>query len=271
MKTHTQDYIDQEETRQRKPTELYHIWREGGQHWRYTSFSSPLTYGGEEFTPAVVARGSVRYNTEFEVSTLDITFGYLQDPVLEYIAQNPVELLWIEVLRFFEDVAPEEVSVIFVGQIKNVSFQGNVGQVRCVGFEHYLAQRIPKYRFQLGCNNDLFDSYCGIAKASWKTTTSVTTDADAVVLTSSAFGAFDNGYFTRGYVHWGDFYRMIVDHTGDVITLRFRMPGFASGQTIDAYTGCDRQLITCKDKFSNILNFFGHPWIPFDNPAHWTP
>ena len=40
MKTQTDDYIAEEEAKKRKPIELYHIWREGGEHWRYTSFCS---------------------------------------------------------------------------------------------------------------------------------------------------------------------------------------------------------------------------------------
>ena len=276
MKTHTQDYIDQEESRKREPMELFHIWREGGVHWRYTSFSSPLSYGGNTFTPDVIQRGSVKYDSQFDVTSLDITFGYLTNPAIEYIAQNPVELLWVEVLRFFEDVAPEEVSVIFVGQIKNVSFKGDSAIARCVGFEHYLHQRIPKYRFQVGCNNDLFDTFCatdgGPTKTAYKLTTTITAvDSKGVVLTSTDFGLQDDGYYTRGYIQWGEYFRMIVDHTGNNITIRFSLPGFATGQSIDAYAGCDRQLITCRDKFNNILNFFGHPWIPTDNPATWLP
>lgn len=271
MKTQTQNYIDQEEARKRKPIELYHIWRDGGEHWRYTSHSSVVNYGGNDFDPAVIRRGTVNYDAQFEITKLRITVGYLEDPVIEFIAQNPVEILWVEVLRFFEDVSPEEVSVIFVGQIKNVAFQGNTGEVDCVGFEHYLKQRIPKFRFQIGCNNDLYDSFCGIDKSSWKTTTTVTIDSEGVVLTSSDFGLQEDGYFTRGYVQWGDYYRMIVDHTGNNITIRFTMPGFASGQSVDAYAGCDKQLATCHDKFDNVLEFFGHPWIPLDNPATWIP
>ena len=277
MKTHTQDYIDQEEARKRLPNELFHIWREvGDTHWRYTSLDSPVTYGGNQFDPAVINRGSVKYDSQFDVSTLDVTFGYLTDPAIEYIAQNPVERLWIEVLRFFDDVSPDEVSVIFVGQIKNVSFQGNSAVARCVGFEHYLKQRIPKYRFQIGCNNDLFDTFCstdgGPVAADYKTTTTITAiDADGVVLTSSDFGLQSDGYYTRGYIKWGYYYRMIVDHTGNNITIRFTIPTLTTGQSIDAYAGCDRQLATCRSKFNNIDNFFGHPWIPLDNPATWIP
>jgi len=276
MKTASEAYTTEETQKKRKPTELYHLWREGGEHWRYTSADFSITYGGNAFAPATVTRGSVRYDTEFEVSTLRCTFGYVDDPVLEYIAQNPVEVIWIEVLKWYEDVTPEEASVIFIGQVKNVAFEGNKATVTCVGFEHYLQQRIPKYRFQLGCNNDLFDDFCssngGPQKEYWSVNATVTTvDTDGVVLNSSTFGEMEDGYFTRGYITWGDYHRMIVDHSGTAITLRFSMPGFTVGQSVDAYAGCDRQLGTCVERFDNMLNFFGHPWIPMDNPANWTP
>lgn len=269
MKEQTADYTAQETTKKRKPIELYHLWRDGGQHWRYTSADSIISYGGNDFTPATLTRGPVKYDSEFEVTSLRCTFGYVEDPAIEYIAQNPVELIWIEVMKYYEDVVPEEVSVIFIGQVKSVTFQGNDANVLSVGFEHYLKKRIPKYRFQVGCNNDLYDSFCGIAKASWLTTTNVTVDSEGTTLTSSDFGLQDDGYYTRGYVQWGDYKRMIVDHSGDDITIRFSMPGLTSGESIDAYAGCDRQLKTCVEKFDNLLNFFGHPFIPIDNPAQW--
>lgn len=277
MKTTSDSYASEETQKKRKPTELYHLWREGtylygDEHWRYTSADFPITYGGNVFSPATVSRGAARYDTQFEVSTLRCTFGYVEDPVLEYIAQNPVELIWIEILKWYEDVTPEEASVIFVGQIKNVSFEGNKASLTCVGFEHYLQQRIPKYRCQIGCNNDLFDDFCGLSRTVWGTYTEITTvDTDGVVLSSANFGTYENGWFTRGFVKWGDHYRMIVDHSETAITIRFNMPGFTAGESIQAYAGCDKQLHTCVEKFDNMLNFFGHPWIPIDNPAQWIP
>lgn len=271
MKDHTNEYIREEQQKKRKPTELYHLWRDGGEHWRYTSADFTITYDSNDYEPAYIGRGSAKYDSEFEVSTMRVNMGYVEDPVLEYIAQNPVELVWVQILRWYA-ATPTEPSVVFIGQVKNVAFEGNEAALTCVGFEHYLQQRIPKYRFQTGCNNDLFDSFCEVVKTGYATNTTVTAvDSAGVVLTSTDFGLQDNGYFTRGYIKWGDYYRMIVHHEGDNITIRFNMPDFAAGQTVDAYAGCDRQLTTCVEKFNNKDNFFGHPWIPLDNPSQWIP
>jgi hypothetical protein len=32
------------------------------------------------------------------------------------------------------------------------------------------------------------------------------------------------------------------------------------------YAGCDHLLATCRDRFSNVANFGGFPWIPQKNP-----
>jgi len=277
MKEHTEDYISEEITKKRKPIELYHLWREGGQHWRYTSYDKDIVYGGNTFTPTVVARGSVRYDAQLEVTTLRVAFGYVYDPVIMYIAQNPVEVVWIDIQKYYEDVSPPETSVIFIGQIKTVSFEGNEAQATCVGFEHYLNQKIPKYRYQTGCNNDLFDSFCLVDPDDYLLSTTITAvDTAGVILTSSDFALQDDGYYTRGHVQWGDYRRMIVHHEGSDITIRFKIPDFTSGQAVDAWPGCDRQLLTCYEKFNNVdgqgrLRFFGHPWIPLDNPAKWVP
>jgi uncharacterized phage protein (TIGR02218 family) len=274
MKNHTSGYIAIEEGQKKKPIELYHFWRDGGTNWYYTSHNAPIIYDTHTYTPATITRGTAKYDTQFEVSKLTIQFTYISDPVVEYISQNPVELIWVEIRRYFADL-PTETSVVFIGQIKTVSFDGNVAGVQCVGFEHWLNTRIPRYRWQVSCNNDLFDARCsyggGPTAAAYQINPTITTvEDDGTSLTSTTFSAQANGYYTRGYIKWGDYHRMIVDHTGSVIKIRFSMPGFTAGQSIYAYPGCDKLIGTCIDKFSNQLNFFGHPYIPLDNPSTWA-
>lgn len=294
MKDHTDDYIAEEETSTRKPIELYHIWRgeasvSGEQilveHWRYTSYSEPIHYKGNWYYPATIQRGTVTYDSQFEVTTLDINVAYLVDPVMKYIATNPVDMIWVQVMKYYEDVIPEEASVVFVGQIKTVSFQGTAATISCVGFEHFLTQRIPKYRYQISCNNDLFDDLCTLEKDDYEETATVTIlDSAGVVINATEFGDEDENYYTRGFIRWRDaytnpdtgykrdHYRMIVKHIGQQASIRYKFNDFFKvGETIYIYAGCDKQIATCRSKFSNIVNFFGHPWIPTDNPATWIP
>lgn len=267
MKDVTQDYIDKEEATQRKPVELYHFWRDGGEHWRHTDGDIPVTFEASVYSPATLSRSSVKYNAQLEVSTLQINAAYVEDPVLEFIATNPVEILWVSVMKLHRDQTPLEASVIFIGQIKNVSFKGVSASINCVGFEHFLRQIIPTWRYQLNCNHSVFDNKCGLAEADYKTTTVITLDSTGTELTSADFDTLADGYFTGGKVVFGVEARTIINHVGSVITLMYKFKALADSDSIDAYPGCDGRVETCRDKFGNVVNFLGFPFIPTENPA----
>ena len=271
MKDVTDTYIAKEEAAKKKPVELYHIWRDGGEHWRYTSGDTPVVYDGYTYSPAVLERGSVTHDSEMGVTTLSIQTAVVEDPVLEFIAVNPVEILWISVMRLHRDQDPLEASVVFVGQVKNVSFKGTAAAVECVGFEHFLKMPVPLLRYQPTCNWKLFDSRCGKSKAEYKVTAVVTLDDTGTILSSATFGAESSGYFTGGLVEFGDTYRTIVASSDDTITIAFPFPDLEDGNTVDAYPGCAGRVSTCKDKYDNLLNFLGFPFIPVENPAIRTP
>lgn len=61
--------------------------------------------------------------------------------------------------------------------------------------------------------------------------------------------------------------REVKDHTVSgadaVLTLQEPFPyAFVNGDGLVLEAGCDRQKATCKDKFSNLVNFRGEPYIP---------
>jgi len=267
MKSASIAYIAKEEAIQRKPVELYHLWNDNGDHWRYTSGDVSVDFDGETYLPATISRGSIRFTAQIDLTSLVIKFGYLDDPALEYIAINPIEGIWIEVSKLHRDMDPLEAVILFSGQLKTVSFKGPVASATCIGFEHFLKKIIPIWRYQVNCNHFLFDENCSLTKASYITSTTISLDATGLILTSSDFALQADGFFIRGEVIFGQESRTIVDHVGDVITLNYRMVTLIDGSAITAYPGCDGRIETCRDKFDNINNFLGFPFIPVDNPA----
>lgn len=184
----TPEYLALEEAKVRKPKELYHFWRaDGGGHWRYTSSDTAILFGGELFLPGTIKRTVVKYDAELSVTTMRISGGAIEEPVLEFIAINPIEIYWIMVMKLHEGLVPEEASVVFVGQIKGVSFKGVQADVECVGFEHFLKMPIPKERYQVTCNWQVFDSKCTLNKDDFKATAVITLDVTKTILTSDAF------------------------------------------------------------------------------------
>lgn len=268
MKTVSDDYIAKEEDSERKPVDLYKIWRQDeSQYWYYTSGDAPITYSGVEYTPATLERSGISYDQKLEVTTMDIQAAYIDTPVIEYIVQNPIKGIWVSVQRVFRDQDPVETSVIFIGQIKKVSFQGAAAKIQCVGFEHFLQMSVPTWRYQITCNLKLYDDKCKIVKNNYKTVTSGTLDATGFVFTSAAFALEDDGYFTGGVIEFGNDARTITAHTGANITLIYKMTELEDNSTVAVYPGCDLRIETCRDNYDNVINFMGTPFIPVDNPA----
>ena len=283
MKEPSETYIGKEEAAVRKPLELYKIWS-GTTDWHYTNGDVAVDFNdGTEalpdihtYAPATISRGSMEQNSALDVTTMKVSFSGISDPVVQYIAQNPIDIIWIEISRLFRDQSPLEKSVIFIGQIKTVSFKGVSAEAECVGFEHFLKMQVPRWRYQITCNHHVFDAGCALTGAITELAPApvpaiVTLDATETILTSATFGDYATGYFTGGLAAFGSERRTIVAHSGDTVTLNFKMIGLEDDDSVDVYPGCDGRIETCRDKFGNIYQFLGFPFIPEENPTTRIP
>ena len=90
-------------------------------------------------------------------------------------------------------------------------------------------------------------------------------------LTAAGFGQPD-GWFTGGRLSWtsganagtsGEVRGHRMAAAGAVFDLWQRAPRtIAAGDTFAVSAGCDKRLTSCREKFSNILNFRGFPHMP---------
>lgn len=285
MKDASTEYQNKEEAVVRKPLELYKLWC-GIHHWHYTNGDVPIVLEDDSlesgqstgdstglvtYQPATISRGAVQYDTTMDVNTIKITFASVTDPTVQFIAMNPVAIVWIEISRVFQDQDPIEKSVLFIGQLKRGTIKGNSMEIEAVSFEHFLKMPVPRMRYQLNCNHQVFDEGCGLLQADYDVSAAITMDATKTILTSSTFSGFTAGYFTGGLAVFGEESRTIVAHTGNTITLQYRFLDLLDNDTLTVYPGCDGKAETCRDKFDNILHFLGFPFIPDENPASRVP
>ena len=270
MKDHSAEFIAKEEGTKRQPAELYHIWK-GSNHWRYTSGDVAVVYNGETYTPATINRKSTVFDQKLEVNTLVVQFSSVTDPALEFIAVTPTDLVWISVHKLHRDMLVEETTNVFIGQIKSMSFQGSDVQAKCVGFEHFLNQVVPRYRYGPGCQHTLFDSRCALSSSGYAVTIQLdTVSEDGMTLTSTGFGEYPDEYFTLGYFEFGNYSRMFTYHIEDTVELRYFILGLSAGDIITAYPGCDKTRSTCVSKFNNLAYNLSFPDIPRTNPSMWV-
>ena len=117
----------------------------------------------------------------------------------------------------------------------------------------------------------VFNSKCTLAEVDYKITATVTLDSTGTKLTSATFGGEVRGYFTGGKILFGDEARTMISHVGSVVTLMYKFRELEDDDSVDAYPGCDGRIETCRDKYNNIINYLGFPFIPVENPALRSP
>lgn len=271
MKTESAEYIEKDEKETRLPVELYHIWNDAGTHWRYTSGDSTIIFETETYLPATIKRGPIEYNEQIESTKVNIQINYIAQPAIQYLATNPVEITWVQVLKLFRDSVPYSASSLFIGTIKNVSFQGLEANSECTGFEQFLKRGIPRFRYQPSCNYFLYDSFCTIDKTNFQLDTTVTTiDSTGLTITNSDFALEADDFYSLGYLVFGNHKRMIIYHIGDTIKIRYPITELIATDSITVFAGCNKTPEICLSKFNNKDNFGGEPYVPIDNPVTWS-
>ena len=78
-----------------------------------------------------------------------------------------------------------------------------------------------------------------------------------------------DGYYNSGYVKPAGVqdFRMILDHTGDVLTLLLPFGTALTGLNVDVFAGCNHKIDGhCNTRFSNTGRHGGFPWVPTTNP-----
>lgn len=136
-----------------------------------------------------------------------------------------------------------------------------------------LAQALTRAAVELytaDCRAQLGDSRCGLDLAAWTDTGTVTSVADprrAFTATLSTGRAA--GFHSGGQITWtsgnnaGRAIEVKSHGSDDAFTLFLPMARpIQAGDTFTVVSGCDKQLATCRDKFANLVNFRGEPYVP---------
>ena len=266
MKTLSEDFITQDELPTRQPAEIYDFWEVGGEHYRYTSGDTAITFEGYEYKPAAIRRSGSSVNEAVSGSEITITLYYSMFPSIRFLIFSPISATHIRILKIFRDQDPYESEVIFIGVIKKPSFTGMTATITCSGFDYYLKVPIPRDRYQPSCNAFVYDERCQLNSDDYKTVVVPSSvDANGLYFGSSIFVA-DDPYYIWGFVDNGESKRMIVDVSDGIAYLRYPID-LTGGKPISVYPGCGGSIETCFDTFNNVNNFRGQSGVPLTNPV----
>lgn len=226
------------------------------------TFESVTYIAASGFTPSAVASSAA-----LNVDDLDV------EGMLSAGAITETDLLagvydYAEIDVFQVNYADLTMGTIHLrtGWLGEVQMHGErfVAEVR--GLAQQLSQTLGE-RYSAGCRANLGDARCKVNVTSYTHTGTLTEVTSRSVVSDSAREEAD-GYFTNG----------IIEMTSGANNgLRLEVKQFTDGQFVtvlpfpadceagDSYTaiaGCDKRVETCKETFSNVVNFRGEPHVP---------
>src|SRR5258708_10127577 len=217
-----------------------------------------------------------------DVSTIEITIkASLADlvplsgtPILQAIGLGLWDGAAFRIDRVFMDSAGNQIGTVtrfsgVVGPVDEltrsyVKFTVNAGT-------QYLTMQLPPIIMQPNCVHTWADAGCGLNKASFLENNTVqggSTINKVISASAKADGYYDNGQivFTSGANN--GLTKAVKNFLGQIFYFNSPLPFLPSaGDTFTAYPGDNKTQATCTNKFNNLANFGGFPYVPVPETA----
>ena len=263
--------------------DLYTLTLPTGSVLRWSGSDVALTGNGQLWALGPgLKRGQVSWKVGAEVDVMDLTLftdatrpvNISGTPLLAYIRAGGLRGARLQLDRAFWGVgATQPVGALlwFSGRVAEVTrLDRHQAQISIQSDLEALTTMVPRAVYQAPCLNTLFDTKCGLVRASLQVSGTVTTATDATRSFFTASGlAQAAGYFSLGTVTFtsganNGLSRTVRTHnSGGALILLSPLPAASgAGDTFTIVPGCDGLQSTCSGKFSTLVRFRGQPYIP---------
>ena len=252
----------------------WRIERSDGVVFGFTDHDQPLMFGGVTYDPdSGLAASEIRSGTDLAVDAQDAEGVLTSGTITETdILDGRWDNAQVEVWRVNWNAVAQRVLMRrgAIGQVRRgrLAF---VAEVRSLA--HLLSQTVGR-TFQHACDAELGDARCGVDldDPAFRASGSVTAVSGDRTFAASGLAGFAAGWFSLGRLTWTsgpNAGRVAEVASHDVVAgvrrltlLEAPVRPIVAGHDFDVVAGCDKRLETCRDRFANVVNFRGFPYIP---------
>lgn len=281
-------------TRQFFSADLYQFDLVGGTTLRYCSGDADIVWDGFTWSSGRTGAGSgpffdrkdnkAKCTWEVGISVDTLTFDCIPGggtvagvPILTALRNGVFDgatmTLYKTFMPTYGNIAAG-VTTMFSGLVAEVDVSRSLATFSVNSHLELLNQPFPRNLYQNGCSNTLYDKTCTLLAANFTEAGAAATGSTAGTVNMTLTGA--TGLYSLGYMTFtsganAGFSRTINTYTkgapgSAVLTAPFPNAP-ATGDTFSIYQGCDKQSATCQNKFANLTNFRGFPYIPSPETA----
>lgn len=264
--------------------DLYTITLTSGTVLRLTTWDANLVVSGNTFLtgPPSIKRSAIEeklgldvssFEMEIHASATDLLSGP-NIPILQAIAIGMFDGATIRIDRLFMDSSSQQIGTVirFSGLLGEVDELGrSYARITANALVQLLTQPLPNIILQPNCVHTLFDAGCGLNKASFAESNTV--QAGSTVNKVISLSAKADGYYDNGQIVWtsgpnNGITKAVKTYVAQEFFFNSPLPFAPSaGETFTAYPGDDKTQATCTNKFSNLANFGGFPYVPAPETA----
>lgn len=262
--------------------DLFTFTLSDGSILRYTSADIDVVVGIREFSHYGPTIKRSRTRTVIGVSTDTLDVGLSTDgthtiagtPLMQAAMNGVFDGATVELERCFSAGPGQPIAgtvLLFVGRVSDTTADGITIKMQVRSHLELLNIAMPRNLYQPPCGFSLYDSGCGVNRATHGVNSSVASGSTRQVINcalAQAAGHFDIGelVFTGG-PNIG-VRRTVRSYAPGVVTLAYPLPFQpVVGNNFTIYPGCDKRLTTCETKFNNRARFRATPFVPVPETA----
>lgn len=247
------------------PIELYEF-TQGLKRWTFVSAADPVMFDSREYSPVPIKRNRIKQTMDTFQDDLKLDFPRGDEFAGQFLGFAPEIITTVTIRRGHYGDPDSEFIVYWKGRVMGGKASGNTISIECESVFTSIKRPGLRARYEYTCRHTLYSRGCGVNIEAYKHEGNVNAvDGNDVFVDGAT--AYGDGYFTGGMLKSGDgTLRFITAHTGDALTLSRPIPGAIGETLVSIYPGCDHLKSTCINKFNNLDNFGGFPYIPGRNP-----
>jgi uncharacterized phage protein (TIGR02218 family) len=250
------------------PREFYEIVQSAAVTYRIASGVRDIVYNGQTFTAYPSARTEVSINTISKESQLTLALPLSHPLAQRYVAAgSPPRQVLLTMYRQQGTLVERYAG----GVITSMAMERHLAKFLVQSQIARLAQRtLPLVSASRYCQHVLYDANCRVSRVAYTINATVTFNDGRRVQVSTMASTPDQWAQLGELVHIRTGERMtIVDHSGLFLTMQAPIPDLTDGDAVAVSAGCAHDIVTCRQKFANQVNFGGFPQLPTKNP--FTP
>ena len=247
-----------------EPIELYEFVR-GVDVTRMNTGAVDIVEGPFTYSASPISRNRIRQGEGIFKENIKITLPRGDLFASQFLVHPPEAVTTVTVKRMHRSMTPGEAIVVWKGRISGTEANGDQIELDCESIYTSMRRLGLAPKFEITCIHAVYNERCRANKPSFRVD-AVVEVVDGTQLTMLDIAGYEDDYFSAGMIEYGGNRRMIVSHANSILHLSRPIPGVSAATEVALYPGCDKIRGTCLDKFDNIDNFLGFPWMPDKNP-----